>query len=97
MGTTEYTVVNHMPSTDYCLHKVGCRDIAAGRFNKDEVSQTYNITVTDGDDLVRAVDLDLFAASGISDDYGHDPRRIRRCRRTVLRSARVFPCTKEAK
>ena len=92
MGTTEYTVVSHMEQ-DYCLHKVGCRDIARAE-RQGLVNQTYNITVTDGDDLVQAVDLDL-AACGISSDYGMTPEEYVAAGHSF--GARVFPCTKEVK
>ena len=91
MGTTEYTVVNH--SRDgYRVHKVGCRDIER-EIRRGEVNQTYNITVTDGDDLVRAVDIDL-AASGIASDYGQTPEEWAD---ENSYEARVLPCTKVAK
>jgi hypothetical protein len=92
VGTTEYTVVNHMEQ-DYCLHKVGCRDITRAE-RQGLVNQTYNITVTDGDDLVRAVDLDLFAC-GISSDHGMTPEEYADAGNSF--GARVFPCTKEVK
>mgnify|MGYP003137063305 CR=1 FL=1 len=89
--TTTYTVVNHIQK-DMCLHKVGCRDIERG-IRRGEVNQTYNITVTDGDDLVRAVDIDL-AASGIASDYGQTPEEWAD---ENSYGATIFPCCEEAK
>jgi len=92
METTEYTVVNHM-EYDYGVHKVGCRDITRA-VRQGLVNQTYNITVVNGTDLVRAVDIDLLE-SGIASDYGMTAEEAADAGHSF--GARIFPCCSEAK
>jgi len=90
-STTTYAVVDH--SRDgFRVHKVGCRDIERG-IRRGEVNAVWSLTVEDGVDLVRAVDIDI-AESGIASDHGQTPEEWAD---DNSYGATVLPCCKEAK
>ncbi len=87
---TEYTVISHMRE-GYLVHKVGCRDIARAE-RQGYINQKWNVTVADGEDIARAVALDMECGQAEDNDMTPDEYVD-----MWGLDGRVFPCCLTAK